>query len=393
MSPDEYFRLIAISSVVVLLSSAAAYWLTRTFVPICVGLVHFLVQIVIFLNWGIVGRDAEFYHETALRIAESFGKNEAAVVRLTDGKEGWPYLLGTLYHLAVPSPVIGLLLNSCFVAIAISLVLAIAFAISDQPPRQYYRSVAVAVVLFPSLWIWSVSLLKEPVFWVCVLSMVFAAIRIISNGYSAAMFGLLVLGAFGGSFVRASVTYVLLAVCLAFLVVARSQGDSAASRKRSGFVTVVASAGLLAAAVPAISYFSGSKYLDDEALGATRDSLSSAGSGFSNTGLSDLPTVFLRVVFGPFPWELARMSPVYAIDWVVWIVVLVGAFLALPRWRKVFLIPVAAFFVLLSLAFVTANYGTLIRIRTVAGFILLPLAVMGFARIRKIKHGRTTSWQ
>lgn len=395
MSPDEIFRLVAVSTIVVLLSGALSHWLAKGFLPLVFGALHFLVQVVINSNWGIVGRDAEFYHRTALQIADALGENDAAIVSLTDGKEGWPYLLGALYHLTSPTPTIGLLLNSCLFTIGLALVGAIASTIDELNPSYSptHRLASVAIFFLPPMWIWSVSLLKEPVFWVCVLSIVLAVLRIASRGYSVAMILLLASGAIGGSFVRASVTYVVLAICLVFLVLGRAQRAGQVADKRKGFHAVVSLTALMAASMPAISYFAGSKYLDDEALGATRESLSSAGSGFSNSGLSDFPVVMLRVALGPFPWELVRMSPIYAIDWVVWMIILFGSVLALPRWRPVVLVPVSAFFVLLALAAVTANYGTMIRIRTVAGLILFPLAAMGYVRVRKRgNRNRVSKW-
>lgn len=100
--------------------------------------------------------------------------------------------------------------------------------------------------------------------------------------------------------------------------------------------------------------------------------------------LKTLPQSFLRVAFGPFPWEMKYVQQLFAlletIPWLVFsFLILKGAFKSRAQWRT--LLPVLLFgvFLLLAIAAFTNNYGTYMRIRIPAFLVLFTLIPFVFS--------------
>lgn len=339
-------------------------------------LIHIGVAVSLYSTIGLFSPDAVTYNDQAIYLASYWSGEALSPPRVTPGKEGWPTTLAALYFITSPSPFLGLILNAGLTAACVPLILRSSRVLgaSQRGARR-----ATLFLYLPTPLLWSCLLLREPGTWFFTLLAFLGAAHLIRKK-SGALRGLLLItvGLVGCFTFRASLSLILAAsIAVATVITRRANGAA-----RFGILLAAA-----ALTPVAINFASQANYTDTEALSHSQQALGRAGSGFSGGG----PLLgFARTLLGPFPWELRELSPLYALDWLQWIFILC---LAVRAWRRHSpgyfpLFPPLA--VLVALAVSSGNYGTMIRLRTTALILLLPLVAAYYSKDRS-SDIRTTS--
>ncbi|WP_163377119.1 hypothetical protein [Dietzia sp. Alg238-R159] len=328
--------------------------------------------------------DAGFYHLEAKAsvVALQFGiERPAASVFL--GKEGWPILLEQLYRIVGPHPFAGLAINVA----AVTLLSVVVYQTSSLLRlTQTARVLASACALLPQFTLWSSLLLREAITWLAIATITYCALRLTNRapypwaGATGLAASMAVLFSF-----RASVGVALGVSMLLFIVLSRTMTVG---------IKIAAVVAALFVAPFVLGYLDESKLLDPERLDMSRAELSAATTGFSTGGgdglgsqLLTFPVSLLRVLVGPFPWEIIGLGPVAAGEWLFWIILLAPALAAIhkrPRGAGVLVFVSAA--IMIALAFSITNYGTLARLRIMALVPLLPLIGIAWDN-RRAKRG------
>lgn len=108
--------------------------------------------------------DGTFYHAVAARIADGLGYTwawpDGAVTYAAHYPVGYPALLGAVYALFGPKPLVAMLLNALFGALLVAAVHAAALYVCS---RSRARLAALAVALHPTLVLYTAALMTEAV--------------------------------------------------------------------------------------------------------------------------------------------------------------------------------------------------------------------------------------
>lgn len=352
-----------------------------------------LVYAYIILGRNGLSHDSRSYHEEAhsALIAYQHGSTHASN-SLFIGKEGWPILLKYVYRIVGPEPFAGLIIN----AVALTLVSVIVYKTSKLLRlSDNGASVAAMSALLPQFTLWSGLLLREAIIWFAVSLIGYFATRAVTrtgNGaFSIASLALSVALLFT---FRAS-----LAVVFGFALML-----SVVFAKTVPIYSKLGASALALASLPIVfAYLDESSLLDSGRIDMSRSELSAATTGFTTGSGGDLisqlvsfPEGLVRVLVGPFPWEVINLGPIAGVEWLCWIVLIVPVAWAtrrLPPGGKVLVVLGLAS--LIALAISISNYGTLARLRIMTIVMLLPLvgvawdaldARMKVERILKVDH-------
>lgn len=318
-----------------------------------------------------LSNDARSYHEeaeSALLFHQLGSAHSANTLFL--GKEGWPVLLEYVYRMVGAEPFAGLAVN----AVAVTLLAVVIFKTSKLlKVGDKGASAAAACTLFPQFTLWSSLLLREAIIWLAVALVSYFSVRLVKSarGNVFSIGGLVLAFALLFSF-RASLAATFGLALLIGVVLSKSVPLLG---KLGGFI-------LAAAALPVVmQYLNESSLLDAERISLSRSELSAANTGFTTGASGDLlsqlvafPEGLLRVLAGPFPWELIVLGPIAVIEWICWILLIVPAVWSLRRIPAGGLILVVlAIGSLVALTVSITNYGTLARLRIMTIVVLLPL--------------------
>jgi hypothetical protein len=336
-----------------------------TLAPSLVGYgVHWVAAISAFTVLGLWVPDAILYDEIAA------AATRPGTEPLPFGKEGWPILLAAVYKVFGHLPAAGLVINVVAAALTVT-VLARTASYLGLPPRP----TAWLAALMPPGLLWGGLLLRESLTWFFMAGFV--------------------LGLAGLAMKRRAWVH-LLVVAVSFLGLLQFRGTAAVIVGVAGVVAVflVRKQYLLLAAggVAAILIILGplgapvrniiGQY-DLERIYVSREWLSdNATTGFPVNNIVD---VLAHVMLGPAPWEWGVVGPVFAIDAILWIGIIVLAWrgwstMQNRRASLVLLLPAFALFA--SLVITSGNYGTLQRLRYQPELLLLPLAAAGLLAVR-----------
>jgi hypothetical protein len=331
---------------------------TRTLLPTVVGFgVHWAAAVGAFVAIGLVVPDANLYDQIAM------GGHPDEPLPL--GKEGWTALLTFIYKLFGHQPVLGLLINVLAAALTVGFMAMVARTLG-LPARR----TAWFVALSPPGILWSSLLLRESLTWM------FLAITLLG---------------FAGLAASRRVPWSILVLVVGFVglfefrgtaaVIIGAAGAIAVPLIRRNYLLLVGGAAAVALIVlsplgaPIQNIF---EQYNLDRIEYSREWMSeNATTGFP---VGDLWQVLVRVAIGPGPWEWATVGPLFAVDGILWIAVLLLAargWATTPHRRLTLVLLLPAVLFWFSLAVTSGNYGTMQRLRALPELVLLPLAAAG----------------
>ncbi|GEP28561.1 hypothetical protein E3O11_16590 [Cryobacterium levicorallinum] len=357
---------------------------SRTLAPTVFSFgIHILAALSIYHTVGLGAPDAEYYDRAASSLA--LGGPEVSV---TAGKEGWVLLLAAVYSRLGHVPELGLVLNATFAALTVCIAGRIAAKLSLPVSVTAWITAA-----FPSGIFWSSLLLRESVSWLLIglCALAFAGL---ASGRVRLLDIALVLAALSG----------LLLVRGTAAIAVAAAGFIAIAYVRRRYLSFLL--GALACALIVVTSPLGAR-LNDIIGGITIETFNTSRTALSRAAATSWPTVevhglssaweaflvaFPRVMFGPYPWEWPSMPVPFALDGLVWLVILGltirGCLVLKDRRVVILLLPAAA--LLAALIVGSGNYGTMERLRIQSTFLLIPVAAAGYTSLIPRMAGRSS---
>lgn len=362
----------------------------------CVLIVDLIAFVLIRVPAPCLANDEVSWHALAAAMAEAFAGHGSPVTYVA-GKEGYMWILGALYWLGGPSPLIPLALNLACHAVSVSAVGATAAFLARRAGlsdgAQDARIAAWILAAMPIIAMWVPRVLRETLTILLISLAVLIAVRVLQEGhYHIAWWLIPVLGCL--AWIRGTLGVgVAAAICIAaLLTAARRAGVGSRGAAILAAFVATATQSVLANLVSALGLS------EEKLVGATAELSSIAVSGFSGLSgrgtLTDVLAVTLpRVIAGPFPWEWSTSGVMMLAiaELACWVSIFVPA--ALISWqvlrRRPVIVPgvtvlwLTAVFLLAALSLSVGNYGILARFRPMVMTALLPLAAIYFASRRR----------
>jgi uncharacterized membrane protein len=324
--------------------------------------------------------DALAYHQQASEISKFLTGEEAQRPLLTAGKEGWVWLLGGVYTLTMPAPLVGVALNACFLAIALCLAYQLAYEVSGSSATGG-RVAAWLFLASPGHWFWGTLPLREASVGLS-CSVIALYVYRASRGQTCwipLMAGFAALAA-----LRASLAVLVGATIGLVYFISTLTSRASFGRRVSALLLGALLIGVAVGASESVA--NEMTFYRIEAIRSSQSAEASTGfdtgQGPHKVGLVATTVSSLsRVVLGPLPWELPSVVPLipFAIYWYFVIFLLLRA-LSKRQHRTalwVLLAPAAA--LMLALALYSGNYGTMVRLREETLAFLMPLIALGWA--------------
>lgn len=347
---------------------------------------------------GQLANDAVLWHNFGVDGAEHMQHmlaGEASEPPSKEGKEGYVWILGTLYLFGGATPMLGIALN---VALRVFTVLAMMFTVksvlaatslSVGGVNRIAAGSGIITALMPAFAFWSPQLLRESITIFLMVGALGSATRFVLTRRPGALLFLaamvLILGwvrqSLGISFgfaVSAGIAYCLL-------------GQSARMASLRIWLLVI-SIPLFPVALQ--SLMSIVDVDSDGIVGGAVELSEESVSGFP--GLAEVRTVpevllvsFPRVFMGPFPWELSANSVMLLalMEQLCWITTAFFSVLAVHQFKRkpelspaswiVPLYVITAVALIVGFSITVGNYGLLARFRPMATASLLPVACIG----------------
>lgn len=357
--------------------------------------VHLLLGMVIvnssLLNF--LGPDALTYDGIARLIVTHWSRG-TPLPQVPGGKEGFYYLLASIYWVFGPSKWAGVAFNSLLAAALIPIVSDTAHRLFGVATVKY---VPYIFLLVPGMLLWPSQLLKEAPYLFLLAAAANCASRLIHR-YSPLPLLMLVVLLPGLLLFRAEISLAVLAGTMAGLALGRRQlgGGLVGGVVASALVALVVSSGVGAGG------YQVAVTTDLEKASSFRKSISTgAASGFNEEAdisttrqaIGFFPRGAVSVLFGPFPWQLkGGRQAVVLPDVVAWWVLAAGAWWGLNAARRsdrrwlVLGAPGAATIAVLALS--AGNYGILVRERMQVLVLIAPLVALGFASRQASRAGQ-----
>ena len=343
------------------------------------------------------GSDASFYDHAAARLADHW-EGMVAAPPLPPGKEGFFYLLGSLYYLFGRYVVAGLVVNAAFSAALVPLVF-------DTTRRLFgpdaARRVVPLVVLLPGFLVWTSQLLREAGILFFIALAANSAVRL-TERFKLGPLVALALSLAGLFSFRGNVAFMVTAGVLAGLVIGRRGVVPGIGTGASVLVLLA-----VLVAVVGVGYAGYRLSLDadlEQVNVARTDSSDSAASGFNQEtdvstterALSYLPVGAAQFLFGPFPWQVENERQLLGLLEVIvlWVFIPVLWRGLRTGWRDagrrtaVLLFP--AVLITVMLALLIGNFGTVTRERLQVVVLLLPFVALGMSE-RARRRARPTA--
>lgn len=348
----------------------------------------------------IVELDERVWHELAAEasaVLSGPSPSPGALGTLPPGKEGYVWILGWAYVISGPAPMVPIVLNIILHGI-LTIILArtaevfsLHLAIDENSRVSAVRFVALTTAVVPSIVLWVPLVLRETLCLLCIALALLFALHLVAT-WKVRFLVFLTLPTTILIWVRGSIGLALLAGLLL--------GLSFSWLRNRPFQWV----GRFFLSIPvAVALFSlwfavdSQSSLDASDI-ATRsvDLSTTASSGFPGIrASSSIMDIILiqgpRVAFGPFLWEFRPIAVMFLafIEAVSWLACLFLALKSRPFMSKHslhralgMLVASVAIVLLLALAISIGNYGSLARLRPMVFVVLLPLAGVGYARIK-----------
>jgi hypothetical protein len=349
-------------------------------------LVHLAIGVAIWLGGWVdyFGPDALAYHHGAIAIVKSWTSG-FPMPDLPSGKEGFFFLLASLYRAFGSYPVLGLVVNGALAACLVPVM-------HDVTRRLFglsaARRVAPLVVLLPGFLIWPSQLLREASVLFLIALAVNTATRLVREVRIIPI--LLLAGTLALFFTARGHLGLLIAGAVLISVVIGHQ------RIMSGLSTQLSAAAIMAVLVLGVGLgYSGYRLtlgtdLSEASLARLGNS-ESTNTGYDTTvdistpgrALSYLPLGLVRFILGPFPWEIQGFRELPAlVDVAIWWLLLPAlsrgaASARRVAGRQVLPLVLPALTVALSLSLISGNYGFALRERMQVVILLVPILALG----------------
>lgn len=352
--------------------------------------VHLAIGLMI-INTSAVnffGPDATAYHGKAGQILEHWSEG-GRLPRLPGGKEGYYYLLASVYWLFGPFTWAGVALNAVLAAALIPIV-------SDTTHRLFgdaaVRYVPMILLLVPGMVLWPSQLLKEAPFLFLLAVAANCATRL-TRRYSPWPLLLLVVLLPGLLTFRAQLSFAILTGLVVGLVVGRQR---LVGGLIGGLMASVMVTGVVASGIGSGGYQTAVASNLERANEVRRGSATEAASGFvveadissADRALKFLPIGLVAVSIGPLPWQLNGARQLVVIpDVLAWWVLVVGLWwgqkVARARGRHWLVLATPALAATIVIALSIGNYGTMVRERMQILVLVAPVVALGLAERRR----------
>lgn len=335
------------------------------------------------LTWHQLGK------ETALYIVGDRVSN----VDYVEGKEGYLWILGTLYAFGGAAPLIGVVFNlcltvvTCLIIAATTKILGMELKLESTSAGRSAVLAAIAYAAAPGTLLWTPALLRESISILCVVACVLGLVQVLTMG-GTHWIVVVVTSIALMWWIRSSMGMMLLAATvlafgwvwagrLYFRLYVRSSLVIAV-----GIIAIVNGNAISLALVESAEGFSQS----------TAELSEIATSGFpglswNSSLLSILAVTSPRVLVGPLPWDMS-LSPsmlIAAAEGLFWLGNVILAFSTAVRIRKkgsastyITIVVIVVGILLAAFMVSVGNYGLLSRFRPMAAAVLIPLAATYF---------------
>ncbi|MGJ9402128.1 hypothetical protein [Arthrobacter sp. KK5.5] len=375
-------------------------------IPIVVALISSWVWILVKVANGFQLDDDELVWH--LRGVEALSYlNGSLTTTLGDfgGKDGYVWLLGCLYYVAGPTPLVPILLNVWLFAWLQVLIMKLskpmipAVAVGTHARRATIMTLAF-ISASPVVVFWVPTVLREVICWFLILAAVHGAMRaclehrlrhLWMTGLSVALL----------YWFRDTVGT---GVGLALVAGVLFAWPRSSWRRAFRFVfTLVAVGGLM----PVWAYMNERFAISGDEITGQNESLardaSTAIALNSTSGTSLYLELLARAIGGPFPWEWNASGGMIlsVLGLVVWLVVLVLTLrYRIPRSRGsrrndavqvVAILGFVALVLVMMVAMTAGNYGIVTRFRMMPTMVLAPLAIAGLASLLTARSNRKGS--
>ncbi|GHD41712.1 hypothetical protein [Mycetocola manganoxydans] len=349
--------------------------------------------------------DEIVWHSLAEEASRFLTGQSNARVDYVEGKEGYLWIIGALYAISGPVPMMAIVLNTLLNALTVVTVARTTEIITKTYPllpeevcRRAVRLAALFAALLPSLFIWAPRVLREAPSTFLISVAVLGTLQVVRTRQTR--YAVLALGAVAGlAWIRGPVGMALgVALAIGAVLVWSHKSEY---RLAIRFFLLIPLLALIAVAWELANTQFGLSA--EEVALRNRELASVASSGFAGTaeatGSLGYGTILMvnvpRVFAGPFPWEITAVSPVMLLalmEGIIWVAALILAMRAIYVRRRfvdsssraeggplVAILTIATLALLATLAVSVANYGLLARLRPMALVIILPLAAIAIA--------------
>lgn len=328
--------------------------------------------------------DSLAYYGAALSGPNTAQTATATVV----GKEGFVALLRWVFRLGTPDMGTPIAVNAVFMAATAIVLAKTAYCLGGAKAAKWPPLIMAISVPFL---VWGAQGLREAGVYLGISLVLLGATRWRSK-VQGSRWICVVAGFLELVFFRGAIAIVLAAALVVASVIVGAKGWS----KLLGWGLLVILLVMWFLVLPRIHYFSvlQNSYFEAERLTVTREQLSvNANSGF-DTGLGSpaaVLTAFLRVLFGPFPWEWIQYPlaiPDVLFWWMVWPIVLRSRRLG-PK-VEVRQLLICALAILISVMLSATNFGLLLRVRAMGLVPLVPV-LAAYLSTRAVTKGKARS--
>ena len=338
---------------------------------------------------NVFGGDDRVYHRTAVQILNHWTEG-SPFPALPPGKEGYYFLLASLYRLVGPYPEAGLVLNATMAGALVPLVGHLTYTLFGSKAAGY---VPPLVVFMPGLFLWTSLLLKEATVLFLIAVAADCAARLTKRG-SLLTLVVMTLALSVLFTMRGPIAFVI-AIGMIFGLLIGSR------RVLHGLATAMIAAAFIAMLVLAVGVgYSGYNFTVQsnlERAQLVRVDLSAANSGFASEvdistpakALSYLPLGMVTFMLGPFPWQLGGGRQLLVVpDLLVWWMLIPFLWKGQRRALSLFgrhslLLAFPALGAAVMLSLTVGNFGTVVRERMQVLILLVPLIALGLALRRK----------
>jgi len=337
--------------------------------------------------WFYLGTDAVGYDAVARAMVQHWNQG-LPFPSVSDGKEGFYYMLAGLYWVFGAHTASGLAVNAALAAGLVPLM-------SDLTHRLFgpaaARFAAPLVVVLPGLFLWTSQLMRESGMLFLLAVALSCAVRL-TERVTLSAFVILTTALILAFTFRAPVALILAAGLIVGIAVADRQVVTGVVRALSALTIMIAL--MLASGIGYLGYQTATSVNLNQADIVRKDLAYSARTGFAEevdisttrTALQFLPWGVFNFVLGPFPWQIreARQLP-FVPDVIVWWLLLPSlwrgwraASRLIGRRQLIMLIPALGTVLFMGLAL--GNFGTIVRERLQVVVLVVPLIALGLAQ-------------
>ena len=310
---------------------------------------------------------------------------------LVSGKDGWPILLGNLFHKFGYIPELGIYINATALVIAA----LVTHKTCEILNIQSNQPIAALIILFsPASLYWGSLPGREPLNWLCISVMVLGAALLLVNRWVQGILSILI--AMVSLFpIRGSIS---VALAFTFLV---SFGLTYKPQQIIGKIGRFGAFALALTLLPLAIERLNNQGLNGRSIEKVRSSLAIANSAFIN-GDSSTTTYHVfsletlkaipEILIGPFFWQVRPSFLLAFIDAIFWMVAWYFCYIGIKFTKryeilKLYVLPALAMAIIGATTL--TNFGIVIRLRGLLTPILAPVIALGI--ITFLTHQKSTS--